>query len=107
MANGQEKAVQLYIKNLAILSLKPRPGNSIFISEYFAGVAVPEYFNVFRGHHPLLHCLGSPEHIPADNHINLLAKSGKVGCLFTCSISSAYDCNCLLPVEKAVTCRAG
>src|SRR5574344_79919 len=100
----QEESVDLYIKNLTIFSKQSHAGNSGCVSKYLLSVAIPQNFDIRSIFNFLLHCYGCPEDIPADNHIYLMAKIGKICRFFTCSISSTNHSNILFAIEKAIAC---
>ena len=57
VTDSQEKSVDSYIKNLAILSEKSRTCNAVLVTKDFLGISVPEDLDVLCISHALLHCL--------------------------------------------------
>ena len=107
MSDREEEAVYCYIKNLAIFAFDTHAGDSGSVAKYLAGVAVPENLDVGCAENPLLHSLGSTEHIPPDNHVYLAAKAGQIGCLLACGIPSSNDSHILLTIEEAIAGGTG
>ena len=99
----QEKAVHSDIKNLAILPHQPRSCDTVFVTEDLLRIAVPEDLDIFRIPDPFLHSFRCPEDVTSYNHIDLPAKSGKIGSFLTCRIPAPYNSHGLLPVEETVT----
>ena len=106
MSDSKEKSVDGYIKNLAILTYKSCTCNTVLISKHLLSVAVPEDLDVLCIPYTLLHSLRSPENIPANDHVYLLAETCKICSLLAGCITATYNCNSLLPVEETVACSA-
>ena len=102
VAYGEEKAVNRYIKNLAIFSLESGSSHVLAVTENFESVAVPQHFDVRGLPHALLHCFGGAENVTSNDHVNFFAQSGKIGGLFACGIASADYCHVLFAVEESI-----
>src|SRR5574344_830028 len=102
MPYREEEPVNINNKNLAIIFFFFFTCHSAGVSEDLPGVAIPEDLNVLGIAHPLLHGLGSSEHIPSDNHVYLAAQTCEVSGLLAGSIATSDHGYHLLAIEKPI-----
>ena len=107
MADGEEEAVDVDIKDSAILAEKAGAGDAESVPKDFLRLAVPQDFDVLRREDLLLHRLRGAEDVAADNHVDLLAEMGQVAGFLAGSIAAAHHCNIFATVEEAVAGCAG
>ena len=107
VADREEKPVDLYIKDSAILPQKAGARDAHPVPQDFLRIAVPEDFDILAVEDLLLHGLRSAENVAADDHIDLRGQGGQVQGLFAGRVSPADDRDRPLPVEEAVAGRAG